>query len=211
MPGDRQDGAVDLDGGFTTATVRRRGSTLSRTAHPRSEQVHGVLRHLAVTVPGVCPEPIAIDPGSGLEVVSFVEGEVPSGGASPEYLWSESTLTDVARLLRRIHDATIGVGDAADGSWRSAAPESWPVEVVCHNDVAPWNTVFRGARPVAFIDWDTAAPGPRIWDVAYALWHFVPLYGGPGSDPFRPMRWVPEAGESGSSATPTASDVATSS
>jgi hypothetical protein len=37
--------------------------------------------------------------------------------------------------------------------------------------------VFVGARPVALIDWDFAAPAPRAWDVAYALWRFVPLYG----------------------------------
>ena len=44
--------------------------------------------------------------------------------------------------------------------------------------------MFRHGRPVAFIDWDLAAAGPRIWDVAYALWHFVPLYGSADSDPF---------------------------
>jgi hypothetical protein len=29
-----------------------------------------------------------------------------------------------------------------------------------------------------------AAPGPRLWDVVLALWHFVPLYGDPDTDPF---------------------------
>jgi aminoglycoside phosphotransferase (APT) family kinase protein len=42
--------------------------------------------------------------------------------------------------------------------------------------VGPHNTVYRGGRPVAFIDWDFAAPAPREWDIAYALWRFVPLY-----------------------------------
>ncbi|MFI5592242.1 hypothetical protein ACIA5G_44840, partial [Amycolatopsis sp. NPDC051758] len=30
-----------------------------------------------------------------------------------------------------------------------------------------------------FIDWDTAAPGTRLWDVAYALHGFVPLSADP--------------------------------
>ena len=38
-----------------------------------------------------------------------------------------------------------------------------------------WNTVFARERPVAFIAWDLAAPGPRWWDVSFAIWHFVPL------------------------------------
>ena len=29
--------------------------------------------------------------------------------------------------------------------------------------------------PVAFIDWDTAAPGPRVWDLALAAWRWVPF------------------------------------
>jgi Ser/Thr protein kinase RdoA (MazF antagonist) len=37
-----------------------------------------------------------------------------------------------------------------------------PVETVCHNELFPWNTVFRSDVPVAFIDWDTAAPG-HLW------------------------------------------------
>jgi thiamine kinase-like enzyme len=28
---------------------------------------------------------------------------------------------------------------------------------------------------VALIDFDTAGPGPRVWDIAYALYRFVPL------------------------------------
>jgi hypothetical protein len=47
--------------------------------------------------------------------------------------------------------------------------------VICHNDVAPYNTVFMDGRPRALIDFDTAGPGPRIWDVAYAAYTFVPL------------------------------------
>lgn len=36
--------------------------------------------------------------------------------------------------------------------------------------------MFRAQQPVAFIDWDSAAPGTRSWDVAFALWHWTPLY-----------------------------------
>jgi len=36
--------------------------------------------------------------------------------------------------------------------------------------VFPSNTVFRNGVPVALIDWDTAAPGPRAWDLGWVSW-----------------------------------------
>jgi Ser/Thr protein kinase RdoA (MazF antagonist) len=68
-----------------------------------------------------------------------------------------------ARLLRRFHDATAGSELAGDE------------EVVCHNDFAPWNTVFVVGSPVAMIDFDGARPGPRIRDLSYALWCWLGL------------------------------------
>ncbi|WP_240677947.1 phosphotransferase [Streptomyces griseoviridis] len=50
---------------------------------------------------------------------------------------------------------------------------------MCHNDLSPRNTVYRprgGAlRPVAFIDWDLAAPGARIHDVTHVCWQYLGL------------------------------------
>jgi Ser/Thr protein kinase RdoA (MazF antagonist) len=49
------------------------------------------------------------------------------------------------------------------------------MSVVCHNDLAPRNTVFRGGIPVAFLDFDLASPARPAWDVAHLAWQFVPL------------------------------------
>lgn len=48
--------------------------------------------------------------------------------------------------------------------------------MLCHNDLGPYNCVYRDGVPVAFLDWDSVAPGPPEWDLVYALWRFVPLY-----------------------------------
>ena len=76
-----------------------------------------------------------------------------------------------ARLVRAFHDLTAGTELAG------------PHEVVCHNDLAPRNTVYRPVngtlRPVAFIDWDLAAPGERVHDVAHVCWQYLGL--GPGA------------------------------
>ena len=39
----------------------------------------------------------------------------------------------------------------------------------------PYNLVFDGERLTGVIDWDVASPGPRVWDLAYAAYRFVPL------------------------------------
>ena len=57
--------------------------------------------------------------------------------------------------------------------------------MICHNDLSPRNTVYRdlgtGLAPVAFIDWDIAAPGARIHDVAHMCWQYPGL--GPAAAP----------------------------
>ena len=134
--------------------------------------MHRLLRHLAAAgFPGA-PRVLGLD-GQGREVLTYLEGEVPVYPTAPER-WSEEVLEDVAHLLRRLHDVTVDL-EAPAGGWREGAEAPESGEVICHNDVAHYNTVFLAGRPVAFIDWDFAAPGPRAWDVAYAAYRFVPL------------------------------------
>ncbi|MFF1839091.1 aminoglycoside phosphotransferase family protein [Streptomyces sp. NPDC058231] len=42
--------------------------------------------------------------------------------------------------------------------------------VVCQHDPGPNNVVFHQGRPVAFIDFDTAAPGNPLEDLGYMAW-----------------------------------------
>ncbi|WP_338071538.1 phosphotransferase family protein [Actinomadura bangladeshensis] len=103
-------------------------------------------------------------------MLSFVDGHVAWEPVQPSGVGSDESLARGAELVREFHDMTAATALAGDE------------EVVCHNDLSPKNTVYRdlggGLRPVAFIDWDLAAPGRRVHDVAHLCWQYVGL--GPG-------------------------------
>jgi hypothetical protein len=145
------------------ATVRRRADTWSPT-------IQRLLRHLRQHGLDWVPEPLGLDEG-GRDSVSYLPGEVPQY-PMPDWVWGENVLTDAARHLTRLHAASADF-DTTAGVWQIPAHE--PVEVICHNDFAPYNLVFTDGRLTGVIDWDTASPGPRVWDLAYLAYRLVPL------------------------------------
>ncbi|GAB3896058.1 phosphotransferase [Microbispora bryophytorum] len=165
-----------LTGGGVNRVVRV-GGTVRRPARRWTPAVHALLDHLAAAGFGGAPRAHGCD-GEGREVLDFLPGEVPDYPL-PAYAMADEALAGAGTLLRDYHDATAGFAPAEGAEW--CFPPRAPAEVVCHGDVAPYNCVFREGRPVAFIDFDTAHPGPRVWDVAYAAYRFVPLHD-PGRD-----------------------------
>ncbi|WP_217548765.1 phosphotransferase enzyme family protein [Streptomyces sp. GbtcB6] len=131
------------------------------------------LAHLAEAGFTGAPRPHGLSENGEEEIVDFLPGEVGHDFAAPQ-VRSDASLIAVARLLRSFHDASASFAQRPDDVWQLPARE--PAEVVCHGDAATYNTVFRDQLPVAFIDFDTAHPGPRVWDVAYTAYRFVPLY-----------------------------------
>ena len=71
------------------------------------------------------------------------------------------------------HDASLGFVPPPGGRWQWPAHE--PREVICHNDFAPYNLLFEDGKLTGVIDLDLASPGPRVWDMAYTAYRFVPL------------------------------------
>ena len=160
-----------LRGGNISQVVRV-GTTVRRHQGPWSVAVHGLLQHLETQGFDGAPRFLGID-DQEREILSFLPGEVGNYPLQPS-MWSDIALIQAGRLLRRLHDATDGY-DPSDAQWQQVYPDPSQHDVICHNDVAPYNTVFVDGEPYAFIDFDTAGPGPRIWDVAYAAYTFVPL------------------------------------
>ncbi len=150
--------------------VTRADDRVHRPAGPWTPTVHQLLTHLHEQGFVAAPEPIAL--GDALETVTFVPG------VAGNYPWSaeiagEAALVTSARLLRQYHDAAATYPRSATDVWSQA--ERLPVETIVHGDFAPYNCVYDGIAAVGLIDFDTAHPGPRVWDVASAVYRFAPF------------------------------------
>jgi hypothetical protein len=154
-------------------TVVRVGETVRRPVHPWTPAVHALLRKLEAAGFPESPRALGFD-DQGLESLTFIPGEVGNYPLTPA-MASDAALVDAARLLRGYHEESTIEPGWEDLSWRFRYPDPDRWEVVCHSDFAPYNLVFDGARPVGIIDFDVAGPGPRLWDIAYAAYRFVPL------------------------------------
>ena len=163
------DGGTALVGGNSNAPVRY-GDRVHRTAGPWSPTVHAYLRHLRAHGVDLVPEPFGFDE-HGREVLEFLPGLVPAYPL-PEVVWTDAFLERAARVLRRVHDASVGFA-LAGAVWQQPARE--PQQVVSVNDFAPYNLVLDGDRIIGVIDLDQASPGPRVRDLAHLAYRLVPL------------------------------------
>ncbi|TFC49031.1 hypothetical protein E3T34_01265 [Cryobacterium sp. TMT1-62] len=167
-----------LAGGNSSMVVRV-GDTVHRPAGPWTPAVHQLLSTLRAAGVTAVPEPFGMDE-QGREVLSYLPGIV-GNYPLPSWIWSSTILHEAGSLLRRVHDASAPLAHAA-AEWQLPAHE--PIEVVCLNDVAPYNMVFQDGHITGLIDVDMASPGPRIWDLAYLAYRLVPL--GEYADPDAP-------------------------
>lgn len=159
---------IPLQGGNVNAVVRV-GDAVHRTAGPWSATIHRLLIHARSGGATGIPQPIGFD-AHGREILSFQPGHVPH--EQPDWLWTDTTLDSAALLLRRWHDATADF-PVEDAVWGFPAHD--PADTICHNDFAPYNTVFLDRKLTGLIDFDFCAPGPRVRDLAWAAYRFVPF------------------------------------
>jgi len=160
-----------LQGGNSNRVIKE-ANTVVRNMGAWSPFVHALLKYL--TAAGFKESPVLIETIGDKERLTYFDGDV---GNYPlkRYMQSDAILIESAQLLRRFHDLTqnfvFPVGIALQPPQQSMpAPE-----VICHNDFAPYNCIFQSGHLVGIIDFDTAAPGSRLWDLAYAAYRFVPL------------------------------------
>ncbi|SCL33531.1 Ser/Thr protein kinase RdoA involved in Cpx stress response, MazF antagonist [Micromonospora rhizosphaerae] len=161
--------------GNVTAGVVRVGDTVRRPVGPWTDSVDALLRHLhEVGFPGA-PRPLGRD-AAGRQVLEYVPGET----GPPEGTYAPAELASIGALLADLHRATADFVPPAPAVWNRVIPPDGE-ELVCHHDAAPWNLV-RSPRGWVLIDWDSAGPGTRLWELAYAAQSMA------GMGPDRPAR-----------------------
>ncbi len=149
---------IPLSGGRTNLGIVRIGNTVYRPMRPNSEFIQALLKHIRSQGCDCVPEPLGFD-SKGREVLSFIEGDVPSELG----FHNDETLIAAANMIRAYHDVTRGFISNSN------------LEVICHNDLSPCNFVFREGKPIGIIDFDAATPGSRVMDLGYAAWLWLNL------------------------------------
>ncbi|MBA4864335.1 aminoglycoside phosphotransferase family protein [Streptomyces sp. PSKA54] len=147
------DDVVPLRGGRITPGVVRIGDTVRRPASAASPFVAAVLGLLERRGFTGAPRYLGRDQ-TGRDMFSYVPGWVPDK-LRP---WTDAQVAAAGALARAMHEATRGSGLVGRH------------QVVCHHDLGPNNAVFQDGMPVAFIDFDMAAPGSPLEDVGYMAW-----------------------------------------
>lgn len=163
-----------LIGGMANAgAVVRRGTLVERPAPRTARALHTYLLALKGQGFEAAPTPVGLT-ADGRERLTFIPGDVALP-PFPRWVTTQTALRSVGSLLRHLHEssATVPVDTAAEWPRALADPEGGTM--LCHNDVCPENVVFRDGRAAALIDFDLAAPGRPLWDVAMTARYWAPM------------------------------------
>lgn len=152
--------AEPLHGNVTQGLVRV-GDTVRRPAGPWTDAVDALLSYLADVGFPAAPRLLGRDE-QGRQVLEYVPGEMGDDTGT----YAVTDLASIGRMLAELHGVLAGFRAPPGAVWNRIIPPDRE-DLVCHNDVAPWNLV-RSARGWVLIDWDAAAPGSRLWDFSYA-------------------------------------------
>lgn len=161
-----------LGGTANRGQVHRVGDTVRRPLPSSAPGVHALLRYLEDAGFEGAPRMLGVDE-QGREVLSYVPGDAVIAPA-PRWGLTDAALRSVGELLRRFHDAAAGF-DPAPYPWPHRPPAPHGSGGMLHNDPNLDNVVFRDGRAVALIDFDLAAPGAPLWDIAATARLWAPL------------------------------------
>jgi hypothetical protein len=175
VPEHDETGASDeevLAGGVANAgEVVRFGDQVLRPANPRSASVHAFLAGLRAEGFDGVPRPIAVD--ANRERLEYIPGAV-AVPPFPVWVQDDDCLVSTAQLIAAFHRASAAY-DPSVSEWSNEMADPRGGSIVCHNDICWENVVFRDGHAIALLDFDFAAPGRVVYDVAQFARMCVPV------------------------------------
>lgn len=162
--------------GSGVEVVVRVGDTIRRTTGPWTPAVHALLRHLESEGFAGAPRLLGID-AHGREILRYIPGDT-GPRPWPAGVRTLSSLRSAADLIRRFHSVVETFDPDPALPWRTGTRRlnKEEGEIICHGDLAPWNTVYSpNGTATALLDWDCAHPGLPVDDLSGAAFNFVPL------------------------------------
>jgi hypothetical protein len=167
---------VPLTGGTLNPVVRV-ADTVRRPAGDWTPTIHALLRHIRSRGFDLAPEPLGLDE-LGREILTYIPGTTVGWSLPwPEIIRSDDLLAQVGQATARYHRAVADFRPPGIVPWQSGSAALTESEIVCHHDIAPYNTVIADRHLLGIIDWDLAGPGSARSDLAFVAWQWVPLHG----------------------------------
>lgn len=167
---DAADDIEQLPGAMSGAT--RVGRTVRRPTGEWTPAVHGLLTYLYENGLRGIPRLHGLAP-DGREILEHVEGR---GVPIDDEVVLDTVLAEAVTWLRDFHDIVEGYRPDGLQVWRTGEAELGDGQIICHNDPGAYNWIIQSGHFAAMIDWDLAAPGNAIDDLAFLAWTGIPLY-----------------------------------
>ncbi|WP_406346552.1 phosphotransferase [Streptomyces sp. NBC_00648] len=171
--GKMAEGEALVGGMMNAGAVFRHGAVVERPAPRTARALHAHLLALAEHGFDAAPRPVRLT-ADGRERLTYIPGNVALP-PYPRWVMTETALRSVGSLLRRLHDASAAIAVDTCAEWPRSLADPAGGTMLCHNDVCPDNVVFRDGHAAALIDFDLAAPGRAVWDVAMTARYWVPM------------------------------------
>ncbi|MGW3285070.1 phosphotransferase [Streptomyces sp. NPDC001002] len=171
--GETDEGDPLVGGMVNAGAVFRRGGVVERPAPRTARALHAHFLALRKHGFDAAPTPVCLT-ADGREQLTFIPGDVALP-PYPRWVMTETALRSVGSLLRRLHDVGADIAVDAGAEWPRALADPAGGIMLCHNDVCPDNVVFLDGRAEALIDFDLAAPGRAVWDLAMTARYWVPM------------------------------------
>ncbi|MDN4472230.1 phosphotransferase [Demequina zhanjiangensis] len=149
----------------------RRSQISDHAPDPYSGALHALLTHLESVGFTGAPRSFGWD-DQGRHLVEFVPGTRVDDPRAPAAALDAAR---IGRFVRDMHDALASFRPPVGARWFEGIPSPGH-DLIVHQDLSPSNIVVKEDGSLAAIDWDAAAPGTRLWDLAQVAHSFAPLY-----------------------------------